>query len=86
MNAWFYVEAHQESFTGIGAHWIVKQRHGTCGCGAEDMVSRVALFQNKGDAALFCYIKNQQLPPMCAPGTANASPAEAGTHAGGKKE
>lgn len=66
----FFVEAVQESFTGIGAHWIVKERHGRCGCGSEDMTSRRALFSYKDDAALFCHMKNRQ-----ALDSANAKPA-----------
>ena len=54
----YSVRSHQEAFTGIGAHWIVQKGMGKCGWGKEDMISRVALFENREDAIYFCGMMN----------------------------
>jgi hypothetical protein len=74
----YFVEPYQISFTGLGARWVVRRYHGTCSCGAVDLTSTPATFEQKHDAVLFSHMKNAELQR-----TANAKPPEAETHAGG---
>jgi hypothetical protein len=73
----YFVEPYQISFTGLGARWVVREYHGTCSCGTEQLFSTPATFELKEDAILFAHIKNQT--------SANARPNEATPHAGGKE-
>lgn len=74
----YFVEPYQISFTGLGARWVVRQYHGACACGAEEMINTPATFETLEDAVLFAHIKNRRTPKA-----ANGELIEPGTPAGG---
>jgi hypothetical protein len=76
----YFVEPYQVAFTGLGARWVVRRYHGQCSCGAVQLTSTPATFEEKPDAVLFCYTKNVQLR------TANEQPPGPPANAEGKTE